>query len=118
MNVFRSLIIWRDSIDLIKKIYKVADTLPKTEEYNLKQQLKRAVVSVALNIAEGKTRRTGKEFLHFLSISSGSISEVEAILAISEELGYLRIESDLWDDIGLLGKKINSLRSNLESKCN
>ncbi len=118
MNVFKNLIVWRESINLIKKIYKVADSLPKTEEYNLKQQLKRDIVSVALNIAEGKTRRTGKEFLHFLSISSGSISEVEAILAISEELGYVRIESDLWDSIDLLGKKINSLRSNLESKCN
>ncbi|HRQ44166.1 MAG TPA: four helix bundle protein [Candidatus Goldiibacteriota bacterium] len=117
MNSFKKLIIWRDSISLIKTVYKVADSLPKAEEYNLKQQLKRAAVSVALNIAEGKNRRMGREFLHFLSVSSGSISEVEAILAISEELGYVKIESDLWHSIELLGKKINSLRGNLESKC-
>lgn len=118
MNVFRDLIVWRESIVLIKDIYKVADLLPKTEDYNLKQQLKRAVVSVSLNIAEGKNRKTGKEFMHFLSISSGSISEVEAILAITEELGYIKVNNELWDKLDVLSRKINSFRKSLASKCN
>ncbi|MBN2753872.1 MAG: four helix bundle protein [Candidatus Goldbacteria bacterium] len=118
MNVFRDLIIWRESIVLVKDIYKVADLLPKTEEYNLKQQLKRAVVSVSLNIAEGKNRKTGKDFLHFLSISSGSISEVEAILTLSEELGYIKVNDELRNKLDVLSRKINSFRKSLASKCN
>ncbi len=73
---------------------------------------------MSLNIAEGKNRKTGKEFMHFLSISSGSISEVEAILAISEELGYIKVDSELWDKLDVLSRKINSFRKNLASKCN
>ena len=60
--MFKKLEIWQKAVDLIKKIYKYAEILPKSEEYNLKSQIKRAVVSVALNIAEGKSRRTSKDF--------------------------------------------------------
>ncbi|MDO9289069.1 MAG: four helix bundle protein, partial [Thermodesulfovibrionales bacterium] len=61
-NLYRDLVVWQKSVELIKKVYSLAENLPKSEEYNLKQQLKRAVVSVSLNIAEGKNRRTAKDF--------------------------------------------------------
>jgi hypothetical protein len=51
-NLYRNLTVWQKSVELIKQVYGISESLPKSEEYNLKQQLKRAVVSVALNISE------------------------------------------------------------------
>lgn len=114
-NLFRDLVVWQKSIDLIKSAYQHADALPKSEEFNLKQQLKRAVVSVSLNIAEGKSRRTAKDFLHFLNIANASLAETEAILLICSELGYLKSLDQLFSDIEGLSKMINSLISKLKS---
>lgn len=111
--MYKDLKIWQLSIALIKKIYIYADKLPKSEEYNIKSQLKRAVVSVALNIAEGKGRKTGKDFAHFLNISSASLSEVEGILLICQELGFFEIDKEIMFEIETLDKMINSLYKKL-----
>ncbi len=65
--MYQNLEVWKESLVLIKDIYQKASVLPKEEDYNLKSQLKRAVISVALNIAEGKHRQSGKDFAHFLN---------------------------------------------------
>lgn len=101
---------------MIKKVYTLAKQLPKSEDYNLKQQLKRAIISVSLNIAEGKNRSTSKDFANFLSISVASLSEVEAILDICIELNYLTSDKKINQDINLLAKKINVFRSKLLRK--
>ncbi|HHT9138749.1 MAG TPA: four helix bundle protein [Candidatus Wunengus sp. YC60] len=85
----------------------------KSEEYNLKQQLKRAVVAVALNIAEGKSCKTVKDFAHFLNMSVASLAEVEAILTICEELNFLRDIENIYQDTETLGKMLNSFKSKL-----
>jgi four helix bundle protein len=108
-NLYRDLLVWQQSVSLIKKVYVEADKLPKSEEYNLKQQLKRAVVSVSLNIAEGKNRRTSKDFINFLNIAGGSLAETEAILLICSELDLLLVQEDLLADIEELAKMINRL---------
>jgi len=95
-NLYRDLTIWQKSVELIKKIYELAGNLPRDEEFNLKQQLKRAIVSVSLNIAEGKNRRTAKDFINFLSIAGASLAEVEAILIICRELGYLMVSEEIF----------------------
>ena len=117
-NLYKNLLVWQKSISLIKEIYALADKLPKSEDYNLKQQLKRAVVSVSLNIAEGKNRRTAKDFIHYLNIANGSLAETEAILTISSELELLHVPDDLFLRIEELAKMINSLISNIRSKIN
>lgn len=108
-NRYRDLLIWQKSLSLIKEVYAEAEKLPKTEEYNLKQQLKKAVVSVSLNIAEGKNRRTAKDFINFLNIAKGSLAEAEAVLLICEELKYLQTSEDIFARIEELAKMINSL---------
>jgi len=115
-NFYRDLLVWQKSVSLIKEVYAEADKLPKSEEYNLKQQLKRAVVSVSLNIAEGKNRRSPKDFINFLNISNGSLAETEAILLICGELGFLRIPEDLLSHIEELAKMISSLIANIKGK--
>ncbi|MEI7904146.1 MAG: four helix bundle protein [Candidatus Firestonebacteria bacterium] len=113
MNMYRNLVVWKESISLIKEVYKAVELLPRSEEYNLKQQLKRSAVSVALNIAEGKNRRTAKDFSSFLVTANASLSEVDAAFAICEELNYLEVSKELKDRIDLLGRRISSLRNSL-----
>lgn len=114
--MYKELKIWQKSLDLVEKIYKLAELFPKTEEYNLKSQIKRAIVSVSLNIAEGKCRSSSKDFAHFLNISSASLTEIEVIIEIAKRLNYIKICDDINKDILELNKMINSLRSKLLSK--
>jgi len=115
-NLYRNLLIWQKSVSLIKRVYSEAEKLPKSEEYNLNQQLKRSVVSIALNIAEGKNRRSSKEFMNFLNIAGGSLAETEATLLICSELGLLHAPEDLFSDIEELAKMINSLIASIRGK--
>ena len=114
--MYKELDIWKESVNLIKDVYQIAEALPKSEEYNIKSQLKRAVVSVSLNIAEGKSRKTGKDFANFLSIASGSLTEVDAILSICQELGYFVYGNNLSNSVITLNRKINSMRSYIINK--
>jgi four helix bundle protein len=111
---YKQLEVWKKSVELIKEIYKLSEKFPKSEEYNLKLQIRRAVISVALNIAEGKSRKGAKEFSNFINISYGSLYEVEAILTLSQELGYLNNISSIYSQIETLAKMLNSLRKSLK----
>jgi len=112
-NYFKDLLVWEKSISLTKSIYEAAEKYPKSEEYNLKQQLKRAVTSISLNIAEGKNRKSKKEFANFINISIGSLGEVEAILVLSEELELLDVSDSLFSDITELSKMLSGLHKKL-----
>jgi len=113
---YKRLNIWVLSVALVKDVYKLCEKLPGHEVYNLKSQVRRAVVSVALNIAEGKTRKTAKDFSNFLNIAAGSLAEVGAILNLCEELDYLQDLGKVYSSIEILGMKINALRRNLAAK--
>ena len=114
--MYRKLEIWRDSIDLLKDVYALADKLPKSEECNLKSQLKRAMVSVPLNIAEGKCRASSKDFSHFLNIAATSMDEVDVVLTICEELSFLENLADIHEKNKVLTKRINALRRKLSEE--
>lgn len=75
MNNFKELVVWQKSIDLSVKIYEIANGFPKEEIYGLSSQIRRCVVSIPSNIAEGAGRNSKKEFSHFLSIALGSSFE-------------------------------------------
>lgn len=114
--MYTKLEIWKDSILLIKTIYEIVEQLPKSEEYNLKSQMKRAVVSVALNIAEGKSRQTAKDFAHFLNISIASLNEVDACLYICEELSFIMPNEEIHEKCKVLSYRINALKSRIYPK--
>ena len=86
---FRELRIWERSMELAEKIYEVTKRFPKSEIYGLTSQLRRAVVSISSNIAEGCGRRTSKDFVGFLYNAMGSVREVESQLILSGRVGYL-----------------------------
>jgi four helix bundle protein len=113
---YRDLRIWKQSIALALEIYRLTNVFPKSELYGLASQLRRASVSVASNIAEGKGRFTDREFILFLHYARGSLLEVETQLVISAELNYVN-ESEagrLQDQVDCLGKGLNALINSLK----
>ena len=106
---------WQEAISLVQDIYRITALFPKEEIYGLTSQMRRAAVSIPSNIAEGAVRTVQKEFLQFLSISRGSLSELDTLLIIANELGYIQsmesIQIKIDSLFGLLGGLINSLRA-------
>ena len=104
---------WQTAMELVKDIYAITASFPKEEIYGLTGQIRRAAVSVPSNIAEGAARTGPKEFLRFLSISRGSLSELETQLIISQDLGYFQSDEKMFEKInkvfGLLGGLMRSL---------
>lgn len=92
---YHKLLIWKKAKELVKLIYSVSNKFPDSERHNLTSQLRRAAISIVLNIVEGHRRSSNKEFIRFLNIADGSLVEVEACLELSLDLGYLtHIEFD------------------------
>ena len=89
MRPHRKLLLWNESVALVQLLYTLCKKLPSEEKYALTSQLKRAATSVPLNIAEGAARNTKKEFIHYLYIAEGSLSEIDTILVICINLEYL-----------------------------
>ena len=92
---------WKKSIALVTLIYEETKTFPRDEEFGLKSQLRRAAVSVPSNIAEGLTRKSRNDKLHFLNIAQASLSEIDTQIEISLRLSiidnarYRRIETQM-----------------------
>jgi len=85
---FKELTVWKEARDLAVSIYKLTHSGPLSRDFGLKDQMQRSSVSVPSNIAEGYERSTDKEFLHFLDIASGSLSELRTQLDISMSINY------------------------------
>jgi four helix bundle protein len=85
----KKLNVWKKAIDLVQQIYDLTKTFPKNEDYSLTSQMRRAAISVPSNISEGAARQTKKEFIQFLHMSQGSLSELDTHLEIAIRLGYL-----------------------------
>ncbi|MBO0723160.1 MAG: four helix bundle protein [Blastocatellia bacterium] len=86
---YKDLIAWQKAMDLVEMVYKVTGQFPKEELYGLTTQLRRAVISIPSNIAEGQGRNSTNDFKRFLLISHGSLREVETQILIAERLHYL-----------------------------
>jgi four helix bundle protein len=104
-QTFRDLVVWQRAMDLAPEVYKAIRNFPDFEKFALCDQLRRAVISVSANIAEGQGRHHSKEFAQFLGIARGSLSEVESLLILSNRLGYLT-EPQLSE----LAEKIHAVR--------
>jgi four helix bundle protein len=87
---FRDLEVWKKAMDLSVNIYDITNEFPASENYGLISQLRRAAISIPSNIAEGSSRNSTKEFIQFLHISNGSLSEIETQLEIAIRLKYMK----------------------------
>jgi len=115
---FRELSVWKESMQLVYCVYRLIEKFPAKEQFALCDQLRRAVVSIPSNIAEGFGRDTHKEFAHFLTVGRGSLYEVLTQIRIAQHLGYVsevpELESlslEVANMLGAMLKKYGSLQS-------
>lgn len=92
----KRLEVWKQSMDLVVEVYRLTSGFPREERFGLVDQMRRAVVSVPSNIAEGAARQTHREFINFVHIAQGSLNELDTQLEIAERLGYLPSQNSVW----------------------
>ena len=117
MRPHHDLRVWQEAMELVTKVYRVTAGFPMDERFGLTSQVRRASVSVPSNIAEGAARGSRKEFIHFLTISRGSLSELDTQLRIAMNLEYVTDIDSLVADVerlqAALGALIKSQRDRL-----
>ncbi|MBI2848847.1 MAG: four helix bundle protein [Chloroflexi bacterium] len=115
LKSFRELTVWQKSVDLAEKIYQQTRSFPKEEIYGLVSQMRRAVISIPSNIAEGQSRNSTGEFRQFLGISRGSLAELETQIEVAGRLKYLTPQQleILLQDCTEIGKMLNGLMRSL-----
>ena len=115
---FEKLTVWQEATKLVVEVYTLLDSFPKFEKYALCDQIRRAIVSVPSNIAEGSGRKSLKEQIHFLEIAYGSLMETYNQLLIAIDLAYISKESveDIKPSIDGVAKMINGLSNSFSKK--
>ena len=116
INSYRDLIVWQKAMELVKRTYAIIAILPKEEKYALADQMRRCVVSIPSNIAEGYERNSSKEYIHFLSIANGSKAELITQLEICKMLGYANEVSPVIALCDEIGKMIYSIIKKIGEK--
>ena len=106
---FRNLIVWQKSMSLVRSVYALSKTFPPDERYALTDQLRRAVVSIPSNIAEGNGRASSKDYAHFLSIARGSLYETVTQLEIAKDLGYVKELTEILVLAGEIGSMLGAM---------
>lgn len=115
---FEKLIVWQKSIELAKQIYSITSNFPKEEIYGLTSQIRRAVVSISSNIAEGYVKSSSKEQIRFSEIAYGSLMEVLNQVIIAKEIGYISEANYLSIRQGVeeISRMLNALRNSQINK--
>ena len=113
---FRQLRVYINSKELVKHVYGLLKKFPEEEKYALCNQIRRAVTSIPINIAEGFGRFSSKEKTRFIEISFGSLTETSCELEISYELGYITKEEyeEVEKQIIIISKQLSNLHKSVE----
>lgn len=112
---YRELVVWQKGMDLVVAVYQVTEQFPQSEAFGLTNQVRRAVVSIPSNIAEGQGRHSPQDFKRFLGIAYGSLQEVETQLILAQRLGYMdnMTEREILDRCAEVARLLNGLRKSL-----
>ena len=113
MHQFKELKVWQKSVELATEVYSSTNNFPSEEKFGITSQIRRSVVSISSNIAEGAGRKTKKEFKLFLNYAYSSCSELETQLIISKNLGFLNP-----DLLPVLSESINEIQKMIYSLSN
>jgi len=111
----RDLVVWQKAMDLVDRIYDLAEELPATERFGLRSQITRAAVSVPTNIAEGRARATSRDFANFLTIAWSSLMEVDTLLEVATRRKFIssaRLNS-AWSIYEEVGKMLITLETRI-----
>ena len=112
IKTYRDLDVYKESYSLALQIHQMTKAYPDIEEYELCGQLRRAAVSIPMNIAEGYGKKESTlDFKRYLRMSLGSSNEVMVLIDLSKDLGYIAPEThkELWERYDVLGKRISTL---------
>jgi len=115
---YRDLEVWQKSMGLAKRIYQLTHKFPSEERFGSTNQLRRAAVSVPSNLAEGHARFGSGEFSRFISITMGSVAELETQILLSSDLGYVSAEiaQDVLAELDAIGKMLRGLVKSIERR--
>ncbi|MCG3116083.1 MAG: four helix bundle protein [Candidatus Manganitrophus sp. SA1] len=108
---YKDLVVYQKGYELSLRVYQVTYAFPSEEKFGLISQMRRAVVSIPCNIAEGYRRRGRKEYIQFLHVALGSCSELETLLSLSKDLKM--IDPENFDALYSLQEKISKMLSSL-----
>ena len=112
----KKLEVWIKSMELVEEVYMLTNLFPKSEEFGLKSQMRRAAISIPSNISEGAGRSSIKENIRFLNIANGSIAELETQIIISEKLEFVASKELILDKLRVVRKLNNGLKKYLTKK--
>jgi four helix bundle protein len=117
VRCFQDLRVWQIAHELALSIYRLTQDFPREERYGLTSQIRRAVVSISANIAEGSKRPSTRDLCHFLDIAQGSNEEVKCLLLLSRDLHYLPADQFgvLFEKSEAVGAMLNGLLQSLKS---
>jgi four helix bundle protein len=115
---YRDLEVWQKSVLITKNVYQATGTFPTEEKFGLVNQMRRAAISIASNIAEGHARLSTAEYRRFISIAMGSVAELETQVIISTELGFLAdsTRNDLLKRLDDIGRMLRGLHQALSHR--
>ena len=116
VKTHKDLDVWKSSMSLVEEVYKITRKYPREEKFSLIDQIRRAAVSVPSNIAEGAARNSTKEFIQFLYIALGSLSELETQLLLSQRLGYLSDNKEIFANVEQIRRMLLGLIKFLKGK--
>ena len=115
---YSDLDVWKRGMDLVEHCYRITASFPKSEQYGLTSQIRRAAISIPSNLAEGHCRRSTKAFSNHVSIALGSHAEVETCIEIAARLGMLQVcdKRSTLEKSDSVGRLLNGLHRALERK--
>jgi four helix bundle protein len=115
---YRDLDVWQKAMTLVERSYRLTEGFPRSEEFGLRAQIRRAAVSIPSNIAEGQGRSSTGEYVHHLAIAHGSLMELETQVQIAGRLGFvLNKEVETFLDAGSeVGRMLNALITSLRAR--
>ncbi len=117
-RLHKNIEIWKLGYSFALKVYKLLDKIPKEESDNIIPQMRRTAVSIPLNIAEGSSKRSKKDFLNYVNTAYGSAKELDVLLSLCKDLGYIKedVYLDYFKELDLLMGKIFLFMRNLEKE--
>jgi len=118
MQRFQDLKVWQRGHTLVVAVYRLTTNFPVEERFGIVAQLRRAILSVPTNIAEGSKRRSGPEYAHFLNIAEGSLAEAEYLLIVGRDLNFATatVIQPLLDEITEVARMLHSLRAKVTTR--
>ncbi|GHH53296.1 MAG: four helix bundle protein [Gammaproteobacteria bacterium] len=107
--------VWRDAMTLVESVYRVTEHFPDSERFGLVSQMRRAAISIPSNIAEGAARRSTAEYLRFLSMARGSLSELDTQAQLAVRLGFRDADASLTMLLDRVFSRLNALIRSLDA---